>query len=167
MALASDFRISFQWAYACAYVCVSFVSAATASSTDSWKSSCPSRRFWCWECMSMSLLPRRRSTVMVVGVSFINARLFPLALSSRRMMHSSGSKSRSSSSKNCSRPSPLGQNVASSTHRCLPFCMAEVSARSPVSIPMAPRRILLPAPVSPVMTEKPSLRSMSRLSMSA
>ena len=44
---------------------------------------------------------------------------------------------------------------ASITHRSLPALMALLSARLPRSSPMAPRMMLFPAPVSPVMTENP------------
>ena len=41
------------------------------------------------------------------------------------------------------------------------------SARLPIIRPRAPRRMLLPAPVSPVMTEKPPQKSMSSRKMRA
>ena len=52
------------------------------------------------------------------------------------------------------------------TQRSLPDLMALLSARLPSSRPMAPRMMLLPAPVSPVMTEKPGYSLISSSSMS-
>lgn len=48
-----------------------------------------------------------------------------------------------------------------------PFLIAFTSARCPNNNPIAPRMIDFPAPVSPVITEKPDVKLISSLSINA
>ena len=94
-------------------------------------------------------------------------RLLPAAVTSRRKIHSSPSKSISFSSKKPCMPSALTSNAASTTHFAAPVLTARASARPPSSMPSAPSMILLPAPVSPVITVKPGSTLMSSRSIRA
>ena len=56
---------------------------------------------------------------------------------------------------------------ASTVHFSAPCLMLFTSARCPITSPSAPSMMLFPAPVSPVITEKPERKSMSSSSISA
>ena len=81
-------------------------------------------------------------------------------------MVSGKSSSMSLSMKNCCISYRDKSKCASMTHLSLSILMDLLSARLPSSKPMAPRMMLLPAPVSPVMTEKPGYILMFNSSMS-
>ena len=52
-------------------------------------------------------------------------------------------------------------------HFDAPFLIAFTSARCPNNNPIAPKMIDFPAPVSPVITEKPDVKLISSLSINA
>ena len=58
-------------------------------------------------------------------------------------------------------------NFASTMHLLAPLRIAFTSALCPRSNPIAPSMMDFPAPVSPVMTEKPGSNAISSLSISA
>ena len=137
------------------------------STTLSWKSCLFSNRFWCCECTSMSCSPSSFSSDSATGVSLMNARLLPAAVSSRRTMVSVASYSISFSSNSPFSSYRDKSKCASMMHFSAPCLMAFESARCPSSSPMAPRMMDFPAPVSPVITENPLCSSISSLSISA
>ena len=95
----------------------------------------------------MSLLASALSSTCVTTSSLTSERLRPLRFSSRRMRYSPKS--------------------ASMTQRSSPSVIVLRSARAPMTNAKAPRIILLPAPVSPVSTEKPFSKSMSKCEIRA
>ena len=136
------------------------------STTFSWKSCLFNNKFWCCEWTSISWSPNSFSMVNATGVSLMNARLLPAAVSSRRIMVSWSSYSISFSSKNGFRSYRDKSKCASITQRSAPCLMLFESARCPNNNPMAPKMIDFPAPVSPVITENPGCNSILSSSIS-
>ena len=85
----------------------------------------------------------------------MKALLLPLDEISLRIIHSPSTKSKSFSRKKLAVSILSDLKTASTTHFCAPAFIARTSARSPNSKFIAPKRMLFPAPVSPVITEKP------------
>ena len=118
-----------------------------------WKSVSPKVRVSnCW-CKSTNLLVKSFNTVSVTGLSLMKALDFPCAVISLLMISSSAKSISCSLKKEAYCSLLLNSKIPSIKHFLEASLQTLLSARSPKIRPRAPMIILLPAPVSPVITE--------------
>jgi hypothetical protein len=113
----------------------------------------------CWPWMSTNSSAASRNCVTVAGLPLIQARLLPCASIVRRSSSVSLASKPASSSQGASTAG--ASNSAAISAREAPSRTTSTSPREPKASCSASIRIDLPAPVSPVSTEKPAPNSTS------
>ena len=136
-----------------------------ASSRSRWAEASTSARSSCWPWISTSARPMSRISVTLEGWSLTKTRVRPSAVWTRRRMMSP-----SSSSAFSARMARAGwlrgtSNTAETWPCAAPWRTSEASPRAPSASDSASSRMDLPAPVSPVSTERPGEKSMSSRSI--